>query len=99
MSDIPDSVTFTLKKPITHNDKTYSVLMFEEASAGDIAASETFAGEVTQTLAMHARMAIVPIDVIRKIKVSDLNKLNETVKPLMGEVEMGKPPGTTGQTS
>ena len=80
-----DTVTFTLKKPVTVGEKTYSELTFKEATAGDMALGDAVSGEFTKTLAILAGMAGVPLQVMKAIKASDIGPLTAAVAPLLGE--------------
>ena len=86
-------VTFTLTKPVEHNGQTYSVLNFREATAGDMMAAESFGGSVSQTVAVLASMADVPLPAFRKISARDFNRIMVAIAELMGN----EPAGTTGE--
>ena len=80
-----DTITYTLKKPVTVDSKTYSEFTFREATAGDMAAGDHFDGAFTKTLAILAGMAGVPLNAMKAVKASDIGPLTEAVAPLLGE--------------
>jgi hypothetical protein len=80
-----DTVTYTLKKPITVKGQTYTSLTFREATAGDMVAGEKFEGNLGKTLAILACMAGVEYAVMKEIRASDILPLTEATASLLGE--------------
>ncbi len=85
-------VSFTLTKPVEHNGQTFDVLTFREATAGDMMTAEGFGGSVSQTAAVLACMADIPLPAFRKISARDFNRIMVATAELMGN----DPAGTTG---
>lgn len=92
-TDATDTITVTLKKPITHNGATHTTLTFRELELGDMIMGDKVEGEVGKTAAILASMADVPLPAFKRLSASDFKAVMDQVGPLMGnEFE----PETTG---
>lgn len=86
--------TITLKKPVTHDGRTYTAVEIDEPSGGGIEAFENakLAGESETgcTLKMLAVDLDWPLAAVRKIKASDLVRISDALAPFVDAV------GSTG---
>lgn len=93
--------TIKLSKPINFEGRTYEKFEIDGLSLGAIEALERAtkdgAGDVGATIAMLAVVADWPLDVVRKITITDLEKINEVVVPLVEKLKPKAPP--TGEQS
>ncbi|MFC5760516.1 phage tail assembly protein [Rhizobium sp. GCM10022189] len=81
-------ISYTLKKPIEHGDKTFSRLTFREATVGDIMLAESVAGgNVARSAVMLANIADVPLPAFKKIPAREFNKILDLTKDLLGNEE------------
>jgi hypothetical protein len=80
-----DTITITLSRPITHDEKTVASLTFREATAGDACGADAVHGDFTKILAVLAGMSGTPLPLIKKIPLRDINTIIAKVGPLMGE--------------
>lgn len=86
------NITVTLSKPIEHNGESYSELSFREPELGDFIAADAINGELGKTAAVLASMADVPFPAMKRLSMSDMNKIMDAVGHLMGnapQVESG----------
>lgn len=93
--------TIKLSKPINHQGVTYEAFEIDGLSLGAIEALEKAtkdgAGDVGATIAMLAVVAGWPLDVVRKIDITDLEKINEVVVPFVEKLKTKELP--TGEQS
>jgi hypothetical protein len=80
-----ETVTVTLSKPVTHDDKTVASLTFREATAGDACVAESVSGDFQRTLALVASMAGISLPLAKKISLRDVQIITGKVAHLMGE--------------
>ncbi len=79
-----ETISYTLKKPVDHEGKTYSDLTFREVEAGDFMAAEKFDGQMSKTIVILALMAEVPLPAFKRIKGRDLNLIIDKTKGFLG---------------
>ena len=86
-------VTFSLNKPVEHNGKAFSVLVFREATAGDLILAERVAGgTLGKTVAILASMCDVPLPAFQQITARELNRILAATAELLGN----EPESATG---
>lgn len=79
-----ETVSVTLKKPVTHNDETYSALTFREPEVGDLLLAEKSEGGMAQMVTLLAAVSGVPLPAFKKIKSTDFKKIMADTKKLLG---------------
>ncbi|MGP9814424.1 phage tail assembly protein [Rhodopseudomonas sp. NSM] len=80
-----DTVTVKLSKPIVHDAKTISELVFKECTAGDACLSDAVQGENTKLLAILSGMSGQPLQVLKQLPMRDYTRVLAATAPLMGE--------------
>lgn len=85
------TISYTLKTPVEHNDKTYSALTFRKPKTGDLMVLDNFKGEMSKTIALLATISDVPMPAFKDIDMDDLNGIIEATAGLLGNA-----PATTG---
>jgi hypothetical protein len=88
-----ESVTVKLRTPIEVDGKKVESLTFREATAGDVAASDSVKGETSKMLAILSGMSDTPLPAIKRISMYDLNQVIGATAALLGN---GDTPETTG---
>ncbi|KIQ02244.1 hypothetical protein RU07_12425 [Agrobacterium tumefaciens] len=88
-----DTVTVTLAKPITHDDKTISELTFREPTVGDLIIGDQFTGKLTQMTALLASICDITLPAFKKIGAKDFQKIVDATAGLLGN---DKKKATTG---
>lgn len=88
-----ETISYTLKKPVVHDGKTYAELTFREVEAGDFMTAEQFGGQMSKTIVILALMADVPLPAFKRIKGRDLNAIMDKTKEILGNDEES----TTGE--
>ncbi|MFB9788969.1 phage tail assembly protein [Shinella granuli] len=87
--------TYTLKTPVEHNNKTYSTLTFRTAKVGDLMVVDAVKGEMTQSVAIIAAIADVPIQVIKGMDLLDFKGASEAAAPFLAGFEESTATGST----
>ena len=82
-----DTVTVQLSKPITHEGKTITELVFNEATVGDACLADSVKGETSKILAILSGMSGQPMPLLMKLSFPDFNKVVDATVPLMGELQ------------
>lgn len=96
--------TVTLKTPIKHGDKTIDSIDIGEPSVGAVreftratAGGEDAAAVLAGTLALLSFDTRIPVEVLERIKISDLHMISEALAPFMGTPAPAS--GGTGDSS
>ena len=77
--------TITLSRPVEHEGKLYTEITIDEPTLGAVEAYQNAikdGNEVSGTIAMISYDTGLPVDMIRKIRSSDFQKLSEALNPL-----------------
>lgn len=82
--------TVKLSAPIEINGQQVSELTFREAEVGDLMISARFKDEMSQTIAVLASIADVPLPAFQKIKARDLKVIMAEVGDLLGNEAAAK---------
>lgn len=90
-----DTVTYTLKEPVTYKDKQITSLTLRKLKMRDLAAMDGVTGETRRALAMVASMADVAIPMLEELGPADFAAMMEAAAPLMGNL----PGAAEGQES
>jgi len=79
--------TIPLSRPLSHDDQTLTSVEVDEPSIGAIEAFEVAksAGksDLTATIEMLAFDLELPVSVVRRIRASDMEKINEAMAPFV----------------
>jgi Phage tail assembly chaperone proteins, E, or 41 or 14 len=87
----------TLTKPITHNETTYTELVFtREMQMRDMFAMDDQQGGTRRTCALYASMAGVPFDVVAQFTNGDMAGAARAVAALSGKPSAGAPGAAAG---
>jgi hypothetical protein len=79
------SKTIKLSAPISHDGKTWDQITLREVELGDmIAAESTGGGQMAQIAAILASISEIPIQAIRKMKATDMNRILDEAGDLLG---------------
>ncbi|SDR00030.1 phage tail assembly protein [Pseudovibrio sp. Tun.PSC04-5.I4] len=85
MSEKNKSVTLDLEFPISHDGREIKSLSFRRMKAKDSYVAEGEENELKAGFLLFASLAGVSIEVIEELDVSDLERIGEVIKPLLGK--------------
>ncbi len=90
-----------LSRPIEHDGRKIETIDVDEPTLGAMEvfekAQKDGAGDIGATVAMLAHDCGIPADAVRKIRASDLLKINEVLAPFLNELTPKDAP--TGDSS
>ena len=90
-----ETVTVTLAKPVTHDDKTISELTFREPTVGDLIIGDSFTGQLSKMTAILASISDTTLPTFKKIGAKDFQNIVTATAGLLGNDKKDKKP-TTG---
>lgn len=79
-----ETVSHTLKNPVTHNDVTYSDLTFREPEVADLLVGDTFKTGMAQMVAVLASISDVPLPAFKRIKGRDFKEIVAKTAGILG---------------
>lgn len=91
--------TVKLKTPIKHGDKTIDSIEVGEPSVGGVGAYQKAEpeGEFQATIAMLSAETGIPVEALKKMKMSDFKTVMESLAPFIKA--LGEDIGPTGDSS
>jgi hypothetical protein len=91
-----------LNNPVTYNDKTYAAIDVSEPTVAAIEAYQQAIAngktEIGATIEMLSVDTGVPVDVFRKMKMSDMTRISEALAPFAAAQDSGQPGEPSAQT-
>ncbi|MDG4671627.1 phage tail assembly protein [Shinella sp. 838] len=76
--------SYTLKTPVSHNDKTFTTLTFRKPKVGDLMSMDKFEGETGKMIALLASISDTPIQVIKEIDLDDFGAMVSDLGDTLG---------------
>lgn len=80
LDDIPDELTVTLRKPVTHANTTYSELRLREPTVADLKWSAEGALGMDQMARLIFKVAGVPLAAVDQLSVRDFRRCDDYLR-------------------